>query len=175
MINVSSLTLGILLWSIYLFLSFSKCFPHDILGPDRWNPQRHTAGHILDNLELFVNLSDRWWDQIIVFLYFVNYLFWFNVHHSCVIVLSSSAATVLRDASGNLNDSLALNSSILCSGQGCKHGWNFDRCEQNRTCGFGLANNFQVIAAKRHNWLRVGQKTVFKTVNISKCMLNRHK
>ncbi|XP_016120203.1 solute carrier family 12 member 3-like [Sinocyclocheilus grahami] len=65
---------------------------------------------------------------------------------SYLLISVTCAASVVRDASGSLNDSLALNSSVHCSGLGCKLGWNFDQCEQNRTCSFGLANHFQILA-----------------------------
>lgn len=72
---------------------------------------------------------------------------WRKAHQSNFLS-SLSAATVVRDASGNVNDSLALkNFTTQCSGLGCKLGWNFDRCEQNRTCSHGLANNLRVSAS----------------------------
>ncbi|XP_052002576.1 solute carrier family 12 member 3-like [Xyrauchen texanus] len=64
---------------------------------------------------------------------------------SYLIISVTVASTVVRDASGNINDSLALNTSKICHGLGCKLGWDFDRCEQNRTCTYGLANNFQIL------------------------------
>ncbi|TRY79057.1 hypothetical protein DNTS_033306 [Danionella cerebrum] len=70
-------------------------------------------------------------------------IFWTTL--SYLFIAITVASTVVRDASGNVNDSLALNSSIHCSGLGCKFGWNFDRCEQNQTCGYGLANSFQIL------------------------------
>ncbi|KAK9972316.1 hypothetical protein ABG768_025631 [Culter alburnus] len=71
-------------------------------------------------------------------------IFWTTV--SYLFIAITCASTVVRDASGIVNDSLALsNSSIHCSGLGCKFGWNFDRCEQNYTCSSGLANNFQIL------------------------------
>uniref|UniRef100_A0A673KTA6 Solute carrier family 12 member 3 n=1 Tax=Sinocyclocheilus rhinocerous TaxID=307959 RepID=A0A673KTA6_9TELE len=58
---------------------------------------------------------------------------------SYLLISVTCAATVVRDASGNVNDSLALtNFTTHCTGLGCKLGWNFDRCEQNRTCSHGL-------------------------------------
>ncbi|ROL46313.1 Solute carrier family 12 member 3 [Anabarilius grahami] len=65
---------------------------------------------------------------------------------SYLLISITCAATVVRDASGNVNDSLALsNFTTHCSGLGCKFGYNFDRCEQNRTCSSGLANNFRIL------------------------------
>ncbi|KAF5898763.1 solute carrier family 12 member 3-like, partial [Clarias magur] len=55
-------------------------------------------------------------------------------------------ACVVRDASGNLNDSLTLNFTDPCEGLGCKLGWNFTMCEQSQSCSYGLANNFQVLS-----------------------------
>uniref|UniRef100_A0A8C1PBG6 Solute carrier family 12 member 10, tandem duplicate 3 n=1 Tax=Cyprinus carpio TaxID=7962 RepID=A0A8C1PBG6_CYPCA len=71
-------------------------------------------------------------------------IFWTTL--SYLLISVTVASSVVRDASGSLNDSLALNSSIHCSGLGCKLGWNFDQCEQNNTCSFGLANHFQILA-----------------------------
>uniref|UniRef100_A0A8C1F5C9 Solute carrier family 12 member 3 n=1 Tax=Cyprinus carpio carpio TaxID=630221 RepID=A0A8C1F5C9_CYPCA len=70
-------------------------------------------------------------------------IFWTTL--SYLLISVTVASSVVRDASGSLNDSLALNSSIHCSGLGCKLGWNFDQCEQNNTCSFGLANHFQCL------------------------------
>ncbi|KAG1937889.1 solute carrier family 12 member 3-like isoform X2 [Pimephales promelas] len=65
---------------------------------------------------------------------------------SYLLISITCAATVVRDASGNVNDSLALtNFSMPCTGLACKYGWNFDSCTQNSTCRSGLANNFRVL------------------------------
>uniref|UniRef100_A0AAR2KIX0 Solute carrier family 12 member 10, tandem duplicate 1 n=1 Tax=Pygocentrus nattereri TaxID=42514 RepID=A0AAR2KIX0_PYGNA len=61
------------------------------------------------------------------------------------LLISITAACVLRDASGNLNDSLPVNYSGPCEGLGCKLGWNFTKCEQSQSCSFGLSNSFQVL------------------------------
>uniref|UniRef100_A0A4W4FNC3 Solute carrier family 12 member 10, tandem duplicate 1 n=1 Tax=Electrophorus electricus TaxID=8005 RepID=A0A4W4FNC3_ELEEL len=53
---------------------------------------------------------------------------------------------VVRDASGNLNDSLPFNFSEPCDGLGCKLGWNFTKCKQSQSCSFGLANSIQVLS-----------------------------
>ncbi|XP_073693536.1 solute carrier family 12 member 3-like [Garra rufa] len=67
---------------------------------------------------------------------------------SYLLISVTCAATTVRDASGDVNDSLALtNFTTHCTGMGCKLGWNFDRCEQNRTCSHGLANNFRILTA----------------------------
>nr|ABU68839.1 solute carrier family 12 member 10.2 [Danio rerio] len=65
---------------------------------------------------------------------------------SYLLIAATCAATVVRDASGNKNDSLAIsNYTIHCSGLGCKYGWNFDSCEQYRNCTQGLANNLRIL------------------------------
>ncbi|XP_076846797.1 solute carrier family 12 member 10, tandem duplicate 1 [Brachyhypopomus gauderio] len=71
-------------------------------------------------------------------------IFWTTL--SYILISVTVGACVVRDASGNLNDSLPLNFSEPCDGLGCKLGWNFTQCEQTHTCSFGLSNNFQVLS-----------------------------
>ncbi|GAA6091701.1 solute carrier family 12 member 10, tandem duplicate 1 [Tachysurus ichikawai] len=70
-------------------------------------------------------------------------IFWTTISYLAITV--TVGACVLRDASGNLNDSLPVNISEPCEGLGCKLGWNFTMCLQSQSCSFGLANNFQVL------------------------------
>ncbi|TRY66619.1 hypothetical protein DNTS_034056 [Danionella cerebrum] len=58
---------------------------------------------------------------------------------------SYRGSCVLRDASGNINDTI---SSLPgdCSGLGCSYGWNFAECMNNKTCLFGLSNNYQTMS-----------------------------
>ncbi|KAG7314051.1 hypothetical protein KOW79_022547 [Hemibagrus wyckioides] len=69
-------------------------------------------------------------------------IFWTTISYLSITI--TVGACVLRDASGNLNDSLPVN--ISCEGLGCMLGWNFTMCEQGQSCSFGLANNFQVLS-----------------------------
>ncbi|KAI4873678.1 hypothetical protein NFI96_033002 [Prochilodus magdalenae] len=71
-------------------------------------------------------------------------IFWTTV--SYLIISITAGACVVRDASGNVNDSLPVNFTGDCEGLGCKLGWNFTHCEQTHSCSFGLANNFQVLS-----------------------------
>ncbi|MCI4394936.1 hypothetical protein PGIGA_G00174640 [Pangasianodon gigas] len=71
-------------------------------------------------------------------------IFWTTMSYLAITV--TVGACVVRDASGNLNDSLPVNFSEPCEGLGCKLGWNFTMCEQSQSCSFGLANNFQVLS-----------------------------
>ncbi|XDV19322.1 hypothetical protein PO909_024811 [Leuciscus waleckii] len=64
---------------------------------------------------------------------------------SYLAISSTVGACVLRDASGNLNDSLPLNFTEACEGLSCSLGWNFTECQQSGSCAFGLSNNFQVL------------------------------
>uniref|UniRef100_A0AAY3ZYT2 Solute carrier family 12 member 10, tandem duplicate 1 n=1 Tax=Denticeps clupeoides TaxID=299321 RepID=A0AAY3ZYT2_9TELE len=64
---------------------------------------------------------------------------------SYLLISATVGACVVRDATGNINDTLLSNSSELCEGLGCSFGWNFTRCEDKGSCSFGLANNYQVI------------------------------
>ncbi|KAJ7994813.1 hypothetical protein DPEC_G00253360 [Dallia pectoralis] len=57
------------------------------------------------------------------------------------------SATVVRDATGNLNDTFAVGMDMLCNGTNaaaCQNGWNFSSCDVNH-CKFGAMNNFQVM------------------------------
>ncbi|KAI4875896.1 hypothetical protein NFI96_030203 [Prochilodus magdalenae] len=71
-------------------------------------------------------------------------IFWTTV--SYLIISITAGACVVRDASGNANDSLPVNYTGDCNGLGCKLGWNFTYCEQTHSCSFGLANSFQVLS-----------------------------
>uniref|UniRef100_A0A672UBD9 Solute carrier family 12 member 3 n=1 Tax=Strigops habroptila TaxID=2489341 RepID=A0A672UBD9_STRHB len=60
-------------------------------------------------------------------------------------LLFSSSACVVRDASGSLNDSVALGSPG-CEGLACAFGWNFTACAQRQSCRYGLSNYYQVMS-----------------------------
>lgn len=64
---------------------------------------------------------------------------------SYLAISATLGATVLRDASGRLNDSLVVNSSGLCESLSCGLGWNFSRCAVDRSCPFGLSNDLQAL------------------------------
>lgn len=53
-------------------------------------------------------------------------------------------ACVVRDASGSLNDSVAVGSPG-CEGLACGFGWNFTACAQRQSCRYGLSNYYQVL------------------------------
>lgn len=53
-------------------------------------------------------------------------------------------ACVVRDASGSLNDSVAVGSPG-CEGLACRFGWNFTACTQQQSCRYGLSNYYQVL------------------------------
>lgn len=53
-------------------------------------------------------------------------------------------ACVVRDASGSLNDSVAVGSPG-CEGLACSFGWNFTACAQRQSCRYGLSNYYQVL------------------------------
>uniref|UniRef100_A0A8B9IXT8 Solute carrier family 12 member 3 n=1 Tax=Amazona collaria TaxID=241587 RepID=A0A8B9IXT8_9PSIT len=56
-----------------------------------------------------------------------------------------TGACVVRDASGSLNDSMALGSPG-CEGLACAFGWNFTACAQRQSCRYGLSNYYQVMS-----------------------------
>lgn len=56
-----------------------------------------------------------------------------------------TAASVVRDATGNINDTIAIG-SMVCEGPAkaaCELGYNFSICAVEK-CDFGLNNNNQV-------------------------------
>uniref|UniRef100_A0A8C7INA8 Solute carrier family 12 member 3 n=1 Tax=Oncorhynchus kisutch TaxID=8019 RepID=A0A8C7INA8_ONCKI len=57
------------------------------------------------------------------------------------------SATVVRDATGNINDTIATGMDMFCNGTNtaaCEQGWNFSSCEVS-SCKFGSMNNFQAL------------------------------
>uniref|UniRef100_A0A669BPR9 Solute carrier family 12 member 10, tandem duplicate 1 n=1 Tax=Oreochromis niloticus TaxID=8128 RepID=A0A669BPR9_ORENI len=64
---------------------------------------------------------------------------------SYVVIVITSGASTVRDASGNMTDLMTGNSTSGCLGPACKLGWNFTTCVQSQTCSQGLANYSQVM------------------------------
>lgn len=56
---------------------------------------------------------------------------------------SSPGSCVVRDASGDLNDTVTPGSGA-CEGLACGYGWNFTECSQQHSCHYGLINYYQV-------------------------------
>lgn len=54
-----------------------------------------------------------------------------------------TAASVVRDATGNINDTIPLGSVCEFSKTACELGYNFSSCAVEK-CNFGLNNNNQV-------------------------------
>ncbi|KAI5098152.1 solute carrier family 12 member 3 [Silurus meridionalis] len=59
-----------------------------------------------------------------------------------------ASSCVVRDASGNPNDTLLIADfdAADCLGTACKYGWNFSDCIANKTCTYGLSNNYQTMS-----------------------------
>ncbi|OXB74088.1 UNVERIFIED_CONTAM: hypothetical protein H355_003151 [Colinus virginianus] len=70
-------------------------------------------------------------------------IFWTTV--SYLVLSATIGACVLRDASGSLNDSVAVGSPG-CEGLGCSYGWNFTDCAQRQSCQYGLSNYYQSMS-----------------------------
>uniref|UniRef100_A0A3Q2VPS9 Solute carrier family 12 member 10, tandem duplicate 1 n=1 Tax=Haplochromis burtoni TaxID=8153 RepID=A0A3Q2VPS9_HAPBU len=64
---------------------------------------------------------------------------------SYVVIVITSGASTVRDASGNMTDLMTENSTSGCLGPACKLGWNFTTCVQSQACSQGLANYSQVM------------------------------
>uniref|UniRef100_A0A8C3ESY3 Solute carrier family 12 member 3 n=1 Tax=Corvus moneduloides TaxID=1196302 RepID=A0A8C3ESY3_CORMO len=69
-------------------------------------------------------------------------IFWTTV--SYLVLSATIGACVVRDASGSLNDSVAVGSPG-CEGLACSFGWNFTSCAQQQSCRYGLSNYYQVL------------------------------
>ncbi|KAG1963864.1 solute carrier family [Pimephales promelas] len=70
-------------------------------------------------------------------------IFWTTI--SYLIISATIGSCVVRDASGELNDTIS-SLSGQCLGIGCNYGWNFSECINNKTCPFGLSNNYQTMS-----------------------------
>ncbi|CAH2324555.1 solute carrier family 12 member 3 [Pelobates cultripes] len=69
-------------------------------------------------------------------------IFWTTV--SYLIISATIASCVVRDASGNLNDTAI--AGEYCTGLACGYGWNFSNCIANKTCKYGLSNHYQTMS-----------------------------
>ncbi|XP_056117116.1 solute carrier family 12 member 3 [Rhinichthys klamathensis goyatoka] len=70
-------------------------------------------------------------------------IFWTTI--SYLIISATIGSCVVRDASGDLNDTIS-SLSGQCFGIGCNYGWDFSDCINNKTCPFGLSNNYQTMS-----------------------------
>ncbi|NXA21815.1 S12A3 protein, partial [Ibidorhyncha struthersii] len=70
-------------------------------------------------------------------------IFWTTM--SYLVLSATIGACVVRDASGSLNDSVAVGSPG-CEGLACDFGWNFTACAQRQSCRYGLSNYYQSMS-----------------------------
>ncbi|XP_078458000.1 solute carrier family 12 member 3-like isoform X2 [Lampetra planeri] len=71
-------------------------------------------------------------------------IFWTTI--SYLVISATIASCVIRDASGNVNDTLPEGvPPVPCVGLGCDHGWNFTECTLAQSCPYGLINNYQCL------------------------------
>ncbi|KAL2300286.1 hypothetical protein Nmel_012257 [Mimus melanotis] len=70
-------------------------------------------------------------------------IFWTTM--SYLVLSATIGACVVRDASGSLNDSVAVGSPG-CEGLACRFGWNFTACTQQQSCRYGLSNYYQSMS-----------------------------
>ncbi|NWQ62784.1 S12A3 protein, partial [Neopipo cinnamomea] len=70
-------------------------------------------------------------------------IFWTTV--SYLVLSATIGSCVVRDASGSLNDSVAVGSPG-CEGLACGFGWNFSACAQRQSCRYGLSNYYQSMS-----------------------------
>ncbi|XP_054566416.1 solute carrier family 12 member 3 isoform X2 [Eptesicus fuscus] len=70
-------------------------------------------------------------------------IFWTTV--SYLAISATIGSCVVRDASGNLNDTVTPGLGA-CEGLACGYGWNFTECAQQRSCHYGLINYYQTMS-----------------------------
>ncbi|XP_075365787.1 solute carrier family 12 member 3 isoform X2 [Mycteria americana] len=70
-------------------------------------------------------------------------IFWTTM--SYLVLSATIGACVVRDASGSLNDSVAVGLPG-CEGLACAFGWNFTACAQQQSCRYGLSNYYQSMS-----------------------------
>ncbi|XP_054696706.1 solute carrier family 12 member 3 isoform X1 [Grus americana] len=70
-------------------------------------------------------------------------IFWTTM--SYLVLSATIGSCVVRDASGSLNDSVAVGSPG-CEGLACSFGWNFTACAQRQSCRYGLSNYYQSMS-----------------------------
>ncbi|KAJ8003175.1 hypothetical protein DPEC_G00166660 [Dallia pectoralis] len=71
-------------------------------------------------------------------------IFWTTV--SYIIIAGTIGGCVVRDASGVMNDTLAVSNNNGCQGPACHYGWDFTECINNKTCHYGLSNQYQTMS-----------------------------
>ncbi|XP_003472126.1 solute carrier family 12 member 3 isoform X2 [Cavia porcellus] len=70
-------------------------------------------------------------------------IFWTTV--SYLAISATIGSCVVRDASGDLNDTLTSGWGA-CEGLACNYGWNFTECSQQHSCRYGLINYYQTMS-----------------------------
>nr|KAF6286383.1 solute carrier family 12 member 3 [Myotis myotis] len=70
-------------------------------------------------------------------------IFWTTV--SYLAISATIGSCVVRDASGNLNDTVTPGLGT-CEGLACGYGWNFTECAQQHNCHYGLINYYQTMS-----------------------------
>uniref|UniRef100_A0A8D0GCZ3 Solute carrier family 12 member 3 n=1 Tax=Sphenodon punctatus TaxID=8508 RepID=A0A8D0GCZ3_SPHPU len=69
-------------------------------------------------------------------------IFWTTI--SYLVISATIGSCMIRDASGNVNDTISVGSSG-CEGLACGYGWNFTECAQKQSCHYGLINYYQTM------------------------------
>uniref|UniRef100_A0ABM5ETX5 Solute carrier family 12 member 3 isoform X2 n=1 Tax=Pogona vitticeps TaxID=103695 RepID=A0ABM5ETX5_9SAUR len=70
-------------------------------------------------------------------------IFWTTI--SYLVLSATIGSCVIRDASGNVNDTIPIG-SLGCEGTACHYGWNFTECTQSHSCRYGLINYYQTMS-----------------------------
>ncbi|KAJ7312146.1 hypothetical protein JRQ81_006490 [Phrynocephalus forsythii] len=70
-------------------------------------------------------------------------IFWTTI--SYLVLSATIGSCVIRDASGNVNDTIPI-ASADCEGIACHYGWNFTECARSHSCHYGLINYYQTMS-----------------------------
>ncbi|XP_019937467.1 solute carrier family 12 member 2 isoform X2 [Paralichthys olivaceus] len=61
-------------------------------------------------------------------------------------VAVSTGSCIVREASGNVNDTLSSQFMSNCTDAACKFGYDFSSCTEENPCKYGLLNDFQMMS-----------------------------
>lgn len=113
-----------------------------VAGPTAGHSQRNTSGHIDHGNSLpgsccLYRCSDA--------LYMWCYLPSVTLLNSFNNPFITPGSCIVRDASGNMNDTVSSQFLTNCSDAACKFGYDFSSCKNDKDgCRYGLQKDFQV-------------------------------
>lgn len=120
-----------------------------VAGPTNGHPQRNPSGHIdhrnsLPGCCCFNRCSNPVYVIFSNILLFQVFCMCHQNFNTCMCIITPGSC-IVRDASGNVNDTVSSQLMANCSDAACKFGYDFSACKSEKDgCRFGLQNDFQV-------------------------------